>query len=74
MSLISRSWSGQALTPDNWAITPAIDLSTASGLIEIKFITQVAAAAWDEEEYSIYVASSNDVDDLLASSVHKLQL
>lgn len=35
VSLISRSWMGGALTPDNWAVTPAIDLTDASGDIEL---------------------------------------
>lgn len=67
MSLTSRSWQGVPLTPDNWAISPAIDLSSASGTITLQYITQVPAAAWDEEHYSVYVATSNSTVDLLAS-------
>lgn len=60
-SLISRSWQGSPLTPDNWAVSPAIDLSTASGTITIDYITQVAAQTWDEETYSVYVSTSSDL-------------
>ena len=67
MSLISRSWQGAPLTPDNWAISPAIDLSSASGTITLQYITQVPAADWDEEHYSVYVATSSSTVDLLAS-------
>ena len=67
MSLISRSWQGAPLTPDNWAISPAIDLSSAAGTITLQYITQVPAFEWDEEHYSVYVATSNSTADLLAS-------
>ena len=60
VSLISRSWQTSALTPDNWAISPAIDLSGASGTITVEWITQVAAASWDEEKYSLHVGASSD--------------
>lgn len=68
VSLISRSWQSVPLTPDNWAISPALDLTGASGEITLQFISQVAAASWDEEQISIYVATSNDMDALLNSS------
>ena len=61
VSLISRSWIGSPLTPDNWAISPAINLSGASGTITVEWVTQVAAAAWDAEKYSIHVGTSNDI-------------
>lgn len=69
ISLISRSWSGSPLTPDNWVVSPSIDLSTATGLITFEYITQVAAASWDEEKYSIYVGTSNDISVLVNSAV-----
>lgn len=69
VSLISRSWQQVALTPDNWAITPAIDISKAQGTLTLSWITQVAAAAWDLEKYSVYVSTSPDQAALLASPV-----
>ncbi|PWK21035.1 T9SS type A sorting domain-containing protein [Xanthomarina spongicola] len=69
VSLISRSWLGSPLTPDNWAVSPSIDLSEASGLITLEYITQVAAASWDEEKYSIYVGTTNDISVLVNSAV-----
>ncbi|WP_179354253.1 T9SS type A sorting domain-containing protein [Winogradskyella vidalii] len=65
VSLISRSWQTIALTPDNWAISPAIDLSGASGTITVEWITQVAAASWDLEKYSIHVGTSSDTATLV---------
>lgn len=69
ISLISRSWQQDALTPDNWAISPAIDISNAEGSLSLTWITQVAAASWDEEHYSVYVSTSPDQESLLASPV-----
>jgi len=59
-SLISRSWQGDPLTPDNWAVSPAFDLSSASGEIDLEYVTQVAPQAWDEEKYSLYVSTTDD--------------
>jgi len=61
-SLISRSWQGVPLTPDNWAVSPAIDLTNASGSIDLEYITQVAAQSWDEEKYSLYISSTDDIN------------
>ncbi|PID68024.1 MAG: hypothetical protein CR968_03705 [Flavobacteriia bacterium] len=74
VSLISRSWMQSPLTPDNWAISPAIDLSSASGTIEISYITQVASASWDEEKYSLYVSTSNDIASLEASETQMTEV
>lgn len=69
ISLISRSWSGAPLTPDNWVISPAIDITSATGSLTLSWITQVAAASWDQEKYSIYVSTSSDQASFLASPV-----
>lgn len=62
VSLISRSWQGSPLTPDNWATTSAIDLTTAGGVVTLEYITQVPAATWDQEYYSVYVSTTNDIN------------
>ena len=67
-SLISRSWQGSPLTPDNWAVSPAIDLSSASGTITVDYITQVAAQAWDQETYSVYVTTTDDFTTIQAET------
>lgn len=70
ISLISRSWQNSVvLTPDNWAVSPAIDISAAQGSLTLTWITQVAAAAWDLEKYAVYVSTSPDQASLLASPV-----
>jgi hypothetical protein len=60
LSLISKSWASIALTPDNWAVSTAFDLSSASGEINIEYVTQVASQAFDEEKYSLYVSTTDD--------------
>lgn len=69
VSLISRSWNSIPLFPDNWAVTPAIDLTTATGNVELSWKVLAAAASWDNENYSVYVATSDDIVDLEVSPV-----
>lgn len=69
VSLISRSWQQTALTPDNWIVSPAVDLTSASGAITLSWKVQAAAAAWDLENYSIYVATADDLATLEAAEV-----
>lgn len=69
ISLISRSWQVNPLTPNNWIVSPAINLSTATGAVALTWKVQCAAAAWDLEKYSVYVATSSDMASLMASPV-----
>lgn len=69
VSLISRSWQGFPLTPDNWIVSPAIDLTTASGDVQLTWKVQAAAATWDLENYSVYVGTSSDIADLESATV-----
>lgn len=69
VSLISRSWQGVPLTPDNWIISPPIDIRGAGGTLTLSWITQVAAASWDMEHYSVYVGTSPDRAVLVDSPV-----
>lgn len=69
ISLISRSWQTVPLTPDNWAISPAINIEGAGGALTLSWITQVAAQSWDMEKFSVYVATTPDQAALLASPV-----
>lgn len=69
VSLISRSWLDDPLTPDNWAISPAINLINTSGNIMLTWKVQAAAAEWDEENYTVYAATANSTTALQASPV-----
>lgn len=71
VSLISRSWLGSPLTPDNWAVTPLIDLSAypVGSTVTLSWKVKAAAASWDQENYSVYAATANDVATLTAATV-----
>ncbi len=69
VSLISRSWQVSALTPDNWIISPAINLTSATGSLSLNWKVKCAAAEWDKEHYSVYVGTASDIASLQASSV-----
>ena len=66
----SASWDGNTgpLTPDNWLISSAIDLSSATGTIMLEWVVMAQDQAWADENYSVYVASSNSPTALGASS------
>ncbi|GGG54769.1 T9SS-dependent choice-of-anchor J family protein [Epilithonimonas arachidiradicis] len=69
VSLISRSWQVSALTPDNWIISPAINLTSATGTVSLNWKVKCAPFEWDKENYSVYVSTSNTTAALLASPV-----
>ncbi|WP_196888607.1 T9SS-dependent choice-of-anchor J family protein [Aureivirga sp. CE67] len=69
-SLVSFSWVntdpddpnvGDPLNPDNFAISPAIDLTNASGSIVLTFNYGTAASAnFVADNFSVYVSTTND--------------
>ncbi len=67
--LISRSWQTNPLTPDNWAVTPAIDLTNVTGTVTLKWTVRAAAESWDKEHYSVYAATDKTIAALSASPV-----
>ena len=70
--LRSASWvpPNNPLTPDNWAISPMIDLSgyPAGSSITLNWSVMAIDASFDAENYSVYVATSEDTATLLAST------
>lgn len=68
--LRSASWNGTVgpLTPNNWAISPAMDLSGASGTINLKWQVMAIDASYDEEEYTVYVGTEATIAHLTGSS------
>ncbi|MDR9486878.1 T9SS-dependent choice-of-anchor J family protein [Salibacter sp.] len=66
----SESWqSGTGpLTPDNWLITPAIDLSNASGTISLSWLVKGQDQNWADENYTVYVSTGNTTNDFTSSS------
>jgi hypothetical protein len=69
ISLISRSWQVNPLTPNNWIVSPAINLAAATGSTVLSWKVQCAAAEWDLENYSVYVSTASDMPTLMASAV-----
>ena len=47
-----------ALTPDNWLISPSIDLSTASGTLFLEWYIAAQDQTWPAEVYRVLVSSS----------------
>ncbi len=58
---------GTALTPDNYIVSPAIDLSSAT-LPLLKFKVKGQDPDWAAEHYAVYVANSNSVAAFLATT------
>ncbi len=65
---VARSFSydnnSGALTPDNWMISPAIDLTNANQVATLNWKVAAVDASWDVENYTVYVAASSSVADL----------
>jgi hypothetical protein len=69
--LVSYSWyANQVLTPDNWAVTPAISLSGQDGSTPLTLSWRVSGTDPDyaDENYTVYVATENSVEALSAST------
>lgn len=62
ISLISRSWIENPLMPDNWAVSPAIDLTGEDGsnTITLSWLRQVNSD-FPAETYTVYVSDSDDI-------------
>jgi hypothetical protein len=58
--LLSESWNGAPLTPDNWWASPAIDLSNITSA-ELSWGRAAADPAWPSENYSVYAVAAADL-------------
>ncbi len=69
----SASWNSAvgALTPDNYAFSPVIDLTAEDGseTITLSWVVTAADASFADENYSVYVATNNTVADALAAPI-----
>ncbi|WP_066755815.1 T9SS-dependent choice-of-anchor J family protein [Crocinitomix algicola] len=65
----SASWDAGAgaLTPDNVMVSESIDLSGAAGDVYLTWQVKAQDQDWADENYSVYVATSDDLMDLYAS-------
>lgn len=55
-----------ALSPDNYIVSPAIDLSTATSAI-LKYKVKTQDATYPNETYAVYAATTNSVSAFLAN-------
>ena len=57
----SASWdaTGGALTPENWLISPAIDLSAAAGTITLEWWAGAQDQAWPSEKYKVVISTTD---------------
>ncbi|NQX86351.1 MAG: Omp28-related outer membrane protein [Flavobacteriaceae bacterium] len=71
-TIASFSWHLGAFTPDNYIVSPAIDLTNASGSIVLKYAYgSFADAPKHSEKYSVYVTTANDLTTLQgATAIH----
>lgn len=68
----SRSYNletGTTLNPDNWMISGAIDLSSATGTTYLRWLARAEQNGFPNDKYSVYAATSSDVASLEASAV-----
>jgi len=76
--ILSDSWhqeSGAALTPDNWIITPMIDLSEiSSAALDFQVTPRASGPAFRTENYSVLISvTGTDVDDFETIYTERLQ-
>lgn len=66
MSSQSYDFDEGALTPDNWTISPAIDISGATGLL-LSYLVGPQDPLYPMETYTVYVSTGNTIADFEAS-------
>ncbi len=54
----SASWATNPLTPDNWLIAPAVDLSNTTPSYNLRYYVLGQDPAWEEEHYGVYVSTT----------------
>ncbi|MDY0143693.1 MAG: choice-of-anchor J domain-containing protein [Bacteroidales bacterium] len=58
-NVTSASWNGTDLHPENWLISPAIDLSTVTGTIMVNYWVRAQDQGWPAEHYKLVVSTTN---------------
>lgn len=65
----SASWSGGTiLFPDNWMVSSAIDLTSATGNVFLQWKAYGQDQSWANENYTVYVGTASDLATLGAST------
>ncbi|MBO4875011.1 MAG: choice-of-anchor J domain-containing protein [Bacteroidales bacterium] len=58
--MTSASWASSPLTPNNWLISPALDLTALSGTIKLSYFVGGHQTEWPSEHYKVCVSTSID--------------
>jgi hypothetical protein len=58
--LTSESWAGSPLTPENWIVSPAIDLSAVTDATFLEFYTWAQDQGWTSEHYKVLVSTTDN--------------
>lgn len=68
----SESWNSGVgpLNPDNWLISTPIDLTTASGSINLEWKVYAQDQAWADEYYTVYVSTTGTIAGLTGSATN----
>jgi hypothetical protein len=66
--MASFSWYNAPLTPDNYAFTPAINLTNVSGIIKLSWKHGAPNTNYDKEKYSVYVTTAPTTAAALATT------
>ena len=56
--MTSASYNSGVLTPNNWLISPALDLSALSGTVKMSYFVGGQDMAWYEEHYKVCVSTT----------------
>ena len=64
----SASWQNNVvLNPDNWMVSPLIDLTSASGQdVVLEWVVKAQDQDWADENYSVYINTSDDINTMEA--------
>ena len=58
----SESWNGSPLTPNNYAVSPVIDVTGASDLL-LEYMVGGQDPSFSAENYTVYVSTGNTIAD-----------
>ena len=62
-SILSASYqNGSALTPDNWAISPAVELPNAN--LSATFYAKASSSGYTDEHFAVYVGTADDISEM----------
>ncbi len=70
----SASWDSETqapLTPDNWLVSPAIDLTDATGDLELSYTVYGQDPDWAAEHYKVLISTTDNQVASFTDSIHE---